>query len=44
MNAGKPRVVHGFLNVVGTQIQRVSPRAAIVAIAARLNRSKGGSA
>lgn len=43
MNAGKPRVIHGLSNAFGAQIQRVSPRAAIVAIAARLNRSKAAT-
>jgi short-subunit dehydrogenase len=44
MNAGKSRVVHGFMNAFGAQVQRLSPRGVIVAVAARLNRAKGGSA
>jgi len=41
MKAGKPRVIHGFMNALGTQVQRIGPRGAFVAIAARLNRAKG---
>jgi len=41
MNAGRSRVVHGFMNAATAQAQRMSPRAAVIAIAARLNRAKG---
>lgn len=41
MRAGKPRVVHGVTNVVAAQLGRLSPRAAVVATAARLNRPRG---
>ncbi len=43
-NAGRSRVVHGFMNAFGAQVQRLSPRTAILAVAARLNQSKGGRA
>ena len=39
MMAGKRMVVHGLTNKLGVQMQRLSPRAVGVAIAARLNRS-----
>ena len=39
MMAGKTMVVHGVTNKLGVQVQRLSPRAVGVAIAARLNRS-----
>jgi hypothetical protein len=39
MMAGKTMVVHGLTNKLGVQVQRLSPRAVGVAIAARLNRS-----
>ncbi len=39
MLAGKPMVVHGFKNKFAIQMLRVSPRAAIRAIAASLNHS-----
>lgn len=39
MMAGRGRVVHGLTNKVGVQAVRLSPRAAVIAIAARLNRS-----
>ncbi|MFO0618645.1 MAG: SDR family oxidoreductase [Polyangiaceae bacterium] len=38
MHAGKTRVVHGFKNKAGVAALRVSPRAAVVAIAAKLNK------
>ncbi|NUP08073.1 MAG: SDR family oxidoreductase [Polyangiaceae bacterium] len=38
MLAGKGTVVHGLKNKAGVQALRVSPRAAIVAVAARLNK------
>jgi short-subunit dehydrogenase len=37
MMAGKPMVVHGMKNKFGVQILRVSPRAAVRAVAAALN-------
>lgn len=39
MNAGRPRVVHGLANAVTTQVVRMSPRAAVLATVARLNRT-----
>jgi short-subunit dehydrogenase len=43
MKAGRPRVVHGFTNVAAAQLQqRLGPRAAVIAVVARLNRAKGG--
>lgn len=39
MMAGRARIVHGLTNKIGTQAVRLSPRAAILAITARLNRS-----
>ncbi len=42
MKAGKPRVVHGFKNKAGVQALRLSPRSAVVAIAANLNRPTRG--
>jgi len=39
MMAGKPMVVHGSTNKLGVQALRMSPRAAPVSLAARLNRS-----
>jgi uncharacterized protein len=39
MKAGKPSVVHGLKNKAGVQVLRVSPRAAVLAIAAKMNRS-----
>lgn len=43
MKAGRPRVVHGFTNVAAAQVQqRLGPRAAVLAVVARLNRAKGG--
>lgn len=41
MLAGDSSVIHGFKNKAGVQALRVSPRSAIVAIAARLNRPQG---
>lgn len=38
MMAGRTMVVHGFTNKLGVQALRVSPRAAVLGIAARLNR------
>ncbi len=38
MKSGKAVVIHGFKNKAGVQVLRVSPRAAVVAIAAKLNR------
>jgi short-subunit dehydrogenase len=38
MTKGKARVVHGFKNKAGVQALRVSPRAAVIAMAAKLNR------
>lgn len=38
MMAGRSRVVHGLTNKLGVQSVRVGPRAAVTAIAARLNR------
>ncbi len=41
MKAGRPRVVHGLSNAAAAQlVQRLSPRAAVVAVVARLNRAK----
>ncbi len=40
MQAGKGRVVHGLANAAAAQIQRVSPRAAIIAAVSLLNRTK----
>jgi len=42
MMEGRPRVVHGFRNKAGLQALRLSPRAAAVAIAAKLNRRAEG--
>ena len=42
MRAGKPRIVHGFKNKAGVQALRVSPRATVVAIAAKLNKPATG--
>jgi hypothetical protein len=39
MTAGRRMVVHGLLSKLGVQALRVSPRAAVLALAARLNRS-----
>ena len=39
MKAGKSMVVHGFKNKLGAQALRFSPRAAVIAIAAKLNRT-----
>lgn len=39
MMAGRTMVVHGFTNKLGVQALRVSPRAVVVGLAARLNRS-----
>jgi len=39
MNRGRPMVVHGFLNLLLMQSQRISPRALVRAITALLNRS-----
>jgi len=39
MMAGKPMVVHGLTNKLSVQAVRLSPRAAVLGIAARLNRS-----
>jgi short-subunit dehydrogenase len=38
MKAGKAMVVHGFKNKAGVQALRVSPRSAVVKIAAKLNK------
>jgi short-subunit dehydrogenase len=38
MHAGKARVVHGLKNKAGVAALRVSPRSAVLAIAAKLNR------
>lgn len=38
MMAGRRMVVHGFTNKLGVQALRVSPRAVVVGLAARLNR------
>jgi short-subunit dehydrogenase len=43
MKAGRRRVVHGFTNIAAAQVQqRLGPRAAVLAVVARLNRAKGG--
>jgi hypothetical protein len=39
MKAGRRMVVHGLTNKLGVQAVRVSPRAAVLGLAARLNRS-----
>lgn len=39
MMAGRRMVVHGFTNKLGVQALRVSPRAVVIGLAARLNRS-----
>ena len=39
MMAGRRMVVHGFTNKLGVQAPRVSPRAVVIGLAARLNRS-----
>ena len=39
MMAGKPMVVHGLTNKLGVQALRISPRALVLGLAARLNRS-----
>lgn len=41
MQAGKARVVHGLKNKAGVAALRVSPRGAVVAIAAKLNKPAG---
>jgi short-subunit dehydrogenase len=38
MQRGRPVIVHGFLNWLGTQLIRISPRAAVRAIVGALNR------
>ena len=38
MQRGRPMVVHGLLNWLGTQLLRISPRAAVRAIVGALNR------
>ncbi|HJZ88957.1 MAG TPA: SDR family oxidoreductase [Polyangia bacterium] len=43
MMAGRPMVVHGLKNKLGVQLLRVSPRSAVRAIAASLNRTPGGN-
>lgn len=42
MKAGRRMVVHGFKNKAGVHALRVSPRAAVLAIAAKLNRPVPG--
>lgn len=42
MQAGKARVVHGLANAAVAQLQRVSPRAAVIAAVSLLNRTKSG--
>jgi hypothetical protein len=44
MMAGKPTVVHGAKNKLAVQLLRVSPRAAVRAVAASLNAPPGGQA
>jgi short-subunit dehydrogenase len=39
MMAGKPMVIHGFKNKLSAELVRVSPRAAVRAVAASLNRT-----
>lgn len=39
MMAGRSRVVHGLTNKLGVQSVRIGPRSAVLAIAARLNKS-----
>jgi short-subunit dehydrogenase len=42
MQAGKRRVIHGMTNALAAQMQRLSPRVAVLAVAGSLNRTKGG--
>jgi hypothetical protein len=42
MHAGRPMAIHGLRNKLVVQLLRVSPRAAVRAIAAALNRAPGG--
>jgi short-subunit dehydrogenase len=39
MRAGQRLVIHGITNKVGVQALRASPRAAVLGLTARLNRS-----
>jgi short-subunit dehydrogenase len=38
MMAGRSRIVHGFTNRLGVQAVRIGPKAAVLAVTARLNR------
>jgi uncharacterized protein len=44
MSCGRPMVVHGWLNWLGIQLLRVSPRAAVRAVVGALNRAPALSA